>query len=334
RFGYYDNTFNMGNWYPILCVYDEKGWNLEPYHSTGDPFYSNVSNYKVSIRAPKEYIIASTGEVMNIGQEGQVNTWELQAQAVRDFAWVASDKFKIASAEVGDTMVYSYYYGDENEGEKALDFGVAALETFNKLFGRYPYKNLSIVQTDFFIGGMEYPRLVMIDGSLYGPGQGDWLEAVTVHEVAHQWWYGIVGNDQVHEAWLDEALTEYSTILYYGQFYDKEKEESKYKELITMGRYGLFKIYYSHEDIDETIHKPLYEFEDWLVYDSLVYGKGSMMIHDMRQRMGDELFFETFRKYFEDNQFKNAGFKDLLKSCEDITGYSWYEFFEEWLYDK
>ncbi|HZJ82282.1 MAG TPA: M1 family peptidase, partial [Clostridia bacterium] len=47
RFGYYDNTFNMGNWYPILCVYDEKGWNLEPYHSTGDPFYSNVSNYKV-----------------------------------------------------------------------------------------------------------------------------------------------------------------------------------------------------------------------------------------------------------------------------------------------
>ena len=333
RFGYWDNTYNLGNWYPILCVYDERGWNLEPYYPLGDPFYSDVSNYKVSITAPREFVIASTGEQVNIKEESQQKVWEFQALAVRDFAWVGSDKFQISSMEIGDTTVYSYYY-IKNRGEKALDYGASALRIFNELFGIYPYKTLSIVQTDFFIGGMEYPRLVMVDGSLYNGHQDDWLEVVTVHEVAHQWWYGMVGNDQIHDSWMDEGLTEYSTILYYGQRYGPEEEYNKYQDLINKGKYQLFKIYRASEDMDETIHRPLYEFEDWIEYDSLVYGKGAILFHEVRQEMGDEMFFESLKRYLENNKFQNAKSEDLFKAYRETTGQSWEEFFKQWLYDK
>lgn len=332
RFGYWDNTYNLGNWYPILCVYDERGWNLEPYYPLGDPFYSDTSNYRISIRAPQNYTIASTGDLVNLREEDNQNIWEFEALSVRDFAWVASDKFQMSSVEIDDTTIYSYYY-TKDRGEMALEYGASALRIFNELFGTYPYKTLSIVQTDFFIGGMEYPKLVMVDGSLYNGYQDDWLELVIVHEVAHQWWYGLVGNDQIHDSWLDEGLTEYSTILYYGQLYGPEVEKDKFKDLIDVGKYQLFKIYRS-DNIDETIHRPLYMFEDWIEYDSLVYGKGAILFHELRQEMGDEVFFKVLKRYFEENKFQNASPKDLYKACKDITGQSWENFFEQWLYDK
>lgn len=333
RFGYFNNTYNLGNWYPILCVYDETGWNLEPYYSMGDPFYSDVSNYKVSITAPQEFEIAATGDRVNIREEGNLKVWEFESPVVRDFAWVGSDEFQVSSMKMGETTVYSYHYSQDG-GEKALDYGASALRIFNELFGIYPYKTLSIVQTGFFIGGMEYPRLVMIDDSLYDGGQDEWLETVTVHEVAHQWWYGLIGNDQVHDSWLDEALAEYSTILYYGKRYGSQEEYSKYQDLVNKGKYQLFRIYRDSEDIDETIHRPLYEFEDWIEYDSLVYGKGAILFHEIRQEMGDEVFLQVLKKYFRDNIFKNVKPEDLYKSCQDITGQSWEEFFKQWLYDN
>ncbi|NLI60312.1 MAG: M1 family metallopeptidase [Clostridiales bacterium] len=333
RFGYWANTYNLGNWYPILCVYDERGWNLEPYYSLGDPFYSDVSNYKVRINAPEDIIIAATGDSINISKNDKLNIWEFEALAVRDFAWVASNKFKTASMTLGDTRVYSYFFTEEG-GEKALDYGASALRIFNQCFGLYPYKTLSIVETDFFIGGMEYPGLVMIDQSLYKGDQDDWLELVTVHELAHQWWYGLVGNDQIYDSWLDEGLTEYSTILYYGRRYGQQKEYQKYQDLIHKGKYQLFKIYRLDEEINETIHRPLYEFEDWIEYDSLVYGKAAIMFHEIRREMGDEDFFKVLRTYFENNKFQNAKPQDLYRACQEVTGQSWEEFFNQWLYEE
>ena len=332
RFGYSDNTYNLGNWYPIICVYDERGWSLEPYHSLGDPFYSDVSNYCVRIIAPSEFVIAATGEEVKVVEGDGEKIWEFKGHMVRDFAWVASNKFQRSSAVVGDTTIYSYYY-TQDRGNKALEFGASALEIFNELFGTYPYKNLSIVQADFFIGGMEYPRLVMIDGSLYDGEQDEWLELVTVHELAHQWWYGLVGNDEVHDSWLDEGLTEYSTILYYGRRYGREEAEHKYQIYINKGKFQLFRIYRDGGDTNETIHRPLYEFKDWLEYDSLVYGKGAIMFHELRQEMGDETFFKVLREYFESNKYRNAKPKDLYKACQEVSGKSWEDFFLQWLYD-
>jgi len=333
RFGYGANTFNFANWYPIVCVYADGQWHLDPYYAIGDPFYSDIANYKVEITAPKDYIIAATGEIAEeIREEGNNKVWNINAKAVRDFAWIASDKFKVSAKKVGNTTVYSYYYNPEG-GMGALDYAASSLEIFNSLFGKYPYPQLSVVQADFFIGGMEYPNLVMIDGTLYGEESRDWLELITAHEVAHQWWYGLVGNNQIKQAWLDESLTEYSTVLYYEQRYGIEEGQRIYEELVAKGKYQIFRILTADSDIDETIDRPIYEFDNWVIYDSLVYGKGAMMFHELRKEMGDEMFFRMLKEYFKSNQFKNAKPEDLMAACKKITGKSWDEFFNSWLYD-
>lgn len=333
RFGYGDFTFKAANWYPIACVYDENGWNLDRYYPIGDPFYSETSNYYVTITAPEGYIIAATGEILNRQEKSGFVTWTIEALAVRDFAWVASDCFKVLSRKIGDTMVHSYYFS--YNGDKALDYGATAIRLFSDAFGEYPYNQFSIVEADFYIGGMEYPNLVMIDHSLYIQSALKWLELIIAHETAHQWWYGLVGNNQIRDAWLDEGLTEYSTVLYYGLRYGREKEEQVYRNEIAWGKYmHLQELALSEPDIDQTIHKAAYEFSDWYIYDALVYGKGAVMFHGIRQRIGDEMFLDILKRYHEEYRFLIAGKDDLIGILNSVTGRDWKGYFNKWLYDN
>ena len=333
RFGYGDNTFKAVNWYPIASVYDENGWNLDRYYPIGDPFYSDTANYKVSIKAPSDYIIASTGDIKDKKEKDGYTTWQLSAPAVRDFAWLAGDSFRTASRQVGNTTVTSYYYSDAT-GEKALDYAASALEFFNAAFGEYPYRHFSVVESDFFIGGMEYPNLIMMDHSLYASENMDSLELVTVHETAHQWWYGLVGNNQVTDAWIDEGLTEYSTVLYYGHRYGPEKEKEIYDGMIAEGKYSYLHFYARTAEVDETIDRPSYEFSDWILYDLLVYGKGAMMFHDLRERMGKDSFTLALREYCREHQFQNVDKEDMIRTFNRVTGQNWEEYFNKWLYDE
>ncbi|HHU78484.1 MAG: M1 family metallopeptidase [Caldicoprobacterales bacterium] len=333
RFGHGDKMYKLVNWYPHACVYDQKGWNLDPYYAIGDPFYSDAANYHVTITAPADFVIAATGEVRRKKGDGSHVTWEIDAPAVRDFAWLAGKAYQTASRKVGRTRVVSYYFTPE-AGQKALDYAAEALSYFNDVFGEYPYPRFSVVEADFFIGGMEYPNLIMMDSNLYKKEEGDYLELVTVHETAHQWWYGLVGSDQIRDAWMDEGLTEYSTVLYYGHRYGREKEEEVYDSLIGKGKYRYLKVYYEDGQVDETIHRPAYEFSDWLHYDLLVYGKGAMLFHSLREEMGDELFYKAIRIYFHRHRFQNAGKMDLIRAFNQVTEQDWQPHFDQWLYDQ
>lgn len=331
RFGYGDNTYNVANWYPIASVYDRKGWNNDPYYAVGDPFYSDNSDYTVNITVPKNYTIASTGSIQSITNNGDKKIWSIKAQNVRDFAWVASDKFKVKKAKAADTDVYSYYFTD-SEGESSLKYAVDSINTFNKYFGKYPYKQFSVVESDFFIGGMEYPNLVIIDKSIYEPESAKMLEYVISHETAHQWWYGVVGNNEVDEPWLDESLTEFSTILYYGQKYGSDVENKMFQNMIVRQSYGriLNMDYY----VPQIIAQPVYKFDSMLVYDSLVYGKGAMMFYQLRKEMGDDKFKTWIQGYYNMYKYKNSTGKALIDSCKKFTGKDWSTFFNKWLYQE
>jgi hypothetical protein len=333
RFGYGDNTIKAANWYPIASVYDDQGWHLNRYHSIGDPFYSDIANYRVTLDMPDDYVIASTGDILKKKKYGGGIRWEIEAEAVRDFVFLAGTDFKVSSVEVDGTRVNSYYFTD-TYGLKALDYAANAIKIFNRIFGKYPYRQFSVVESDFYIGGMEYPNLVMIDHNLYNSQSLEFLEIVTVHETAHQWWYGLVGNNQVDDAWLDEALTEYSTVLYYGHRYGLEKEQMMYEGHIAGGKYGFFEGYMKSLGIDETIHRPTYEFPDWITYDILVYGKGAMMFHTLRLELGDEVFYKVLQEYFKRYRFKNTDKEGLIGVLNEYTGRDWTAFLEEWLYFK
>ena len=177
-------------------------------------------------------------------------------------------------------------------------------DSFSNLFGEYPYDTYSVIASDFYIGGMEYPTLVMIDQSLYNEKDKFLLEYVIAHETAHQWWYSVIGNDEISEPWLDEALTEYSTVLYFEEKYGKEVGSKLIKTMEMQTR--------NHSS--EDIFKATTQYKNSIDYSLNVYTKGALAFNEVRKKVGDEVFFETLKEYYNTYMFQNvngAKFVDL-----------------------
>lgn len=327
RMGYGGNTVNITNWFPILAVYDDRGWHLDPYYAIGDPFYSDVSNYSMVITLPKEYKMGVTGNIIKTKQKKEKKVYEVLAEDVRDFVMILSKNFDIKETMAGDTRVLSYSIGGL-KGEEALQYGKESLEIFNYLFGIYPYEQLSIVACDFFIGGMEYPNLVMISKDLYEIEGNFPLEYVIAHEVAHQWWYGIVGNNEIDEPWLDEALTEYATLMYFEKKYGPHIKEQVFEKMIQ----AQYENYLNFEpDKGEKILRSLKEFDSSWQYSSIVYSKGAIFISELRRELGDEIFLKTLRQYFQTFKFKNATTEDFRNICQENSDKDLTDLFNKWL---
>lgn len=324
RFGYGDNTFSIANWYPILAVYDEKGWHNDPYYKIGDPFYSDISSYNVNIKTPRGYIVAATGSLVSKKEESDTTIWEYKTDLVRDFAWVVSDKFKVLEDNIGRINVKSYYIENDGNGRKALEHAKNSIKVFNKLFGKYPYKDYSVVASDFYIGGMEYPNIVMIGQEFYD--NPELLEYIIVHETAHQWWYGLVGNDQINEAWLDESLAEYSTVLYYEKNYGKETSEKVYHDFI-LNPYKFYEL----ANQPSNILKPITQFDGWKDYGALVYSRGAIMLKELERRVGKGQFLKALKVYYKNYKYKNATTDDFIESINYVTGTDWTDFMYKWL---
>ncbi len=325
RFGYNEDSYNICNFYPIAAVYDDEGWNLDPYYMIGDPFYSESSDYTARISIPKNYSLATTGRQtkVNEGASG-MQTVTVSAKAVRDFAFVAGKKATILSRQVGNTTVYSYFT-DKKGGLLALDVAAESIKVFNDMFGEYPYGQFSVVQANFYIGGMEYPNIVLIDEALYKRENFDSLEYVVAHETAHQWWYGLVGNDEIDEPWLDEALTEYSTIKYYEKRYGKDTRDSIFTARIKNMADMVASI-----SAQRRFDLPVFEYENLLEYSCLVYSRGAMMLLALEEKMGEPFFAAALKEYYESNKFGIATKDELLDKFNAYSG-DWVKgFFEDW----
>lgn len=332
RFGYGENTFNFGNWYPIAAVYDDTGWNLDPYYPIGDPFYSDVSNYHVRIDMPKDFVVAASGNILKQEVKNDRSIWEIEAKFMRDFAWVTSKNFEILEKDVDGTQLKMYFIEEETLDKEVKEWAVNAAENalklFNRVYGQYPYGQYSVVATNF-PSGMEYPGIVFIGKQYYDVDWRDYLEIVIVHETAHQWWYGIVGNDEIDEAWLDESLATYSEVIYARELfgedvaenYHQSVNEEAYKEIA--GNIG-----------NKAILKSLDGFEGWEDYGVLVYSRGAMFLDALYEKYGQEIFYQIMQGYYQKYRFKNATTKDFQRVCEDITGEGQEGFFQQWLWAK
>ncbi len=332
RFGYYREVTSVANWYPILAVYDEDGWHKEPYYHLGDPFYSDIALYKVDITLPEDEVVAATGNLINTVQnDNGTRTLHWESELVRDFAFIASPLYKIKTAQLGDITVYSYFFpSSEVGGDKVLDIACRALEIFNQIFGKYPYKQLSLVES-YQPGGMEYPNLIFLDTTRYkSTGEGEFVfEFIAAHEIAHQWWYNMVGNNEYLEPWLDEGLTNYSAALYFEGSYG---EPLFRKELISTYLEGRYVRYLkgNGKKID-IVNRPLTYFTIPGSYSALVYAKGALIHHMLRGLSEDEVFFDILRSYFNKYKFENAKVKDFIEVCETVSGDDWNWFFDQWL---
>ncbi len=327
RFGYHDKGINCGNWYPIACVYDKNGWNLDPYYKVGDPFYSEVANYKVSITTPKEIIVAASGKIISEREDGDKKTYKIEGQLIRDFAWAASKDFVVKEKKVEDTIIKVYSINNDSKLiNESLKIGENSIKIFNKIFGKYPYGWYSIVNTEF-PSGMEYPGIVFISNDYFHKYLIDILEKVIVHETAHQWWYGIVGNNQVDEAWLDEGLATYSEVIYINEIQGKKEARKYYDENIKLG-YEYAVHYLSENDV---VNKPLSEFAGWEDYGPLVYSRAAMFIDKIKEDFGEEVLYDILNNYYNKYKFRIATTEDFITLCEEITNTSFNELINEYL---
>ncbi|WP_223378048.1 M1 family metallopeptidase [Schnuerera sp. xch1] len=330
RFGYGENVFNFGNWYPIACVYDINGWNTDPYYNIGDPFYSNIANYDVTIIVPEDVIVATSGNVIEEKVKRDKKTYIIEGRLIRDFAWVASSDFIVEESTVEGIAIKLYALKDnQNIADFASKVGSKTIKMFSTLYGKYPYGVYSIVMTDF-PSGMEYPGIVFINKDYYNESGKDYLEQVIVHETAHQWWYGVVGNDQVDEAWLDESLATYSEVIYMYNTYGRAKADDYYNYTCELAyEYGK-----DYLEADEIINKPLDEFEGWNDYGLLVYTKGAMFINEIKEEFGMETLYKILSRYYETYRFHNGNTRDFIDICQQITNTSFKDKVDQWLYDK
>lgn len=332
RYGYGENTFNFGNWYPVLCPNIDGKTVKNTYTVNGDPFCSETADYSVKITLPAKMRIATTGKIISRDENNPFEyTWNIQAENVRDFAFTVSEKYKLLSEKIGNTVVYSYYYGEEKYGQKVLEYGVEAIECYSKLFGEYPYETFTLAQTDFYMGGMEYPNLVYINGELYGEEQLKSLEEVAVHETAHQWWYGIVGNDEKKESWLDEGLTQYSVVLFFEEKYGSERYGEYIKNCNGYCNLVMDMCERINGKCDRRIARASDEFENILLYDALVYDASSVMFDAIRGAVGRENIICGMKKYYEDCKFTLADSKKFFSSFSTATGKKAKELFLPWL---
>lgn len=326
RLGYGDNAVNFGNFYPILCVYDD-GFVKNSFASNGDPFYSDIANYNVQITFPSNYTLATSGEVLRSTNENSKTTTEIKGEKLRDFCFVLSTKFEVISKTINDVNVNYYYYDDEN-AEEYLTLACEVIEEFSSSFGDYPYKNVNVVKTNFCFGGMEYPNLVYISDEIT---DSETYRYVIVHELAHQWWYSLVGNNEYEEAWLDESLTEYSTAL----FFERHDYGLNYDDIIAGAdsTYRLFVDVYSNVlgDVDESMNRNLGEFETEPEYVNCVYTKGVLMYDSLRKTLGDSKFFKCLKDYFENFRYKNASGADLINSFSSSSHRNLEGYFSSWL---
>ena len=250
---------------------------------------------------------------------------------MRDFALVCSEKFLTKSGEIDGVKVNYFYYGDQNP-DQSLETAKKSIKTFNELFGKYPYSQLSVVEANFVHGGMEYPNLIYISDACSSYEE---YTNVIVHETAHQWWYSLVGNNEYSSSWLDEGLTEYSTAL----FYEKNPDYNiKMEDLVKNNwkNYSLFVSIYQNVlgKVDTTMDRELNEYPTETEYTYIAYVKGMLIFDSVRQIIGDKAFFEGLKTYFEENKFSVARPENSISAFERASKCDLDSLFDAWIQGK
>ncbi len=330
RLGYGDNTVNLNNWYPILCYYDKtEGWLTDPYYSVGDPFVSGIANYNVNLSVNSNLIVACGADLTDKQVNESTTRYCFSAVAVRDFSIIMSSAFLTDTVKGGNTTITYYYFNDQNH-LNTLNIALDALNYFNNSFGTYPYDTLSVVQSDFYQGGMEYPRLVMVSA---GQQESSYKKA-TVHEIAHQWWYALVGNDQVRNAWMDEGLTEFSTMLFFENHdYGIDAVNDIKTAKTSLNNFlDITRNYY--KNIDTSINRSVNSYRNETEYAYMCYVKAMIMFDDIRVIMGNVKFVKALKDYFNNNKLCLAVPANLIQSFSKAYGSNMESLFDTYLTGK
>lgn len=325
-----EGILSLGFSYPILAAWTGQGWDTPELSGMGDPTHFESANYLVKLNLPKLAAVASSG--IQLGEQplgpGPEHPREvfLLAAAARHFAMQISTRYQHKTRSTGGVEIRAFVVEEqEATAEALLDQAAAAVGVYQKLFGPYPYTRLDLAQAPLQngAGGMEYPGLVTVALSLYQPPAGGPMgallgqlveqtrtpEFVVAHEVAHQWWHALVGSDSLRHPFLDEALANYSAVMYFESRHGGAAATQQIELELSMP-YQMWRVM---GGADGPVNRPLDKFQNPLEYAAIVYGKGGMFFHALRRAMGKGAFSALLRAYAERFAFREASPEDLRR---------------------
>jgi Peptidase family M1 domain len=268
----------LGNWYPTLAVH-HGDWDRRPYQEIGDAFFTESADYDVRLDLSRPATVAYTGDLVQ-----QTGThWELSARGVRDFSMALSPGYNRLDGTVDGGPSVSVYTLNAGQGQAFLDAAREYAAAYQSLVGPYPYQTLRVAETGLPSqwSGMEYPELVFISTGVapHGPAA---IRSVVAHEVAHQWFYGLLGDDELADPWLDEAFATYLPLE------AAESLPADQAAASTLAPPG------PGPAIDQSIES----FSSDGAYAAAVYARGGRFLAELRQAMGDGAWTSFLRALY------------------------------------
>lgn len=311
RLGMKNGYYNLSSFYPQLSVYDN-GFRTDKFCKIGDVSFSETASYKINFVCDKSLVVAASIGCMNISGTEDKQILEYKGDNIRDFAFACNAEYNVISAKAKNVDVYYFYVNDEKSKEN-LNVAVKAIETFSEAFGEYPFSTFSVARVPFAEEGMEYSGIVYLSDVCTE------AEDVIIHETAHQWWYGIVGNDCINESYLDEGLATFSTAYYYELSGDSEKYKNKID--------AIKRAYMNYENLQKrrktgenlSMNKPIYDFTEYR-YAMVIYNKACMMFENLYSLYGKEKFNAFLKSYCAENRYKISNKQILSDTACRIFG--------------
>lgn len=293
----------LGSWFPLLAVHRED-WDRRQFVEVGDAIFSEVADYDVNIRTTTPAQIVATGQ--RVEQDGKRSRFK--ASSVRDFAAAISADYVVKKSMVNGVTVEVAAYSEDRAAyfaSRAADF----LRWASDKLGAYSYPTLTVADTDLpaDYGGLEYPGLVLLSRA-YGvasPPEGSALDSLLLHEIMHQWFYSLVGNDQIADPWLDEAFVTYVTYSYYREV-RSDLAPAVYDRTIAGSSTGF---------VNTTVN----DYSADGPYFGVVYRRGARFLEQLQDKLGDSVFWALMHEHVDTYRDRIASPRAFLDRAQSLT---------------
>ncbi len=335
RMGRLDSAIMATQWYPKPAVYDKDGWHPMPYLDQGE-FYSEYGLFDVTVTLPKRFVIAATGRTVSDIVVNERRTVRYRQDSIHDFAWFADSRWQVLVDSIqlpySDRWVTTKaYFTPDNKDlwRNSSEYLQDAVYYYFLWNGDYPYEQVSAVDGTIAAGGgMEYPMITIIGTAISERS----LETVIMHEVGHNWFYGILGSNEREHPWMDEGLNTANEIRYIKSKYPEREildADSdlldRIKKLFDLEGYDITDQHYytylfsARMGVDQAIETPAAEFNQ-LNYAAVAYDKTGLVFEYLRSYWGDSLYDAAMRTYYDRWKFKHPGPDDLRNTLEEVSG--------------
>lgn len=307
RYGYNDFSINLTYFFPVLCRFDKDAddFLFYDYVATGDPFVFNVADYSLSLYCPSDWQVACSAPLTSDNRGKKT----FSATSLRDLSLF------LAPEAVTDTLSscgYTVNVIHDGSFSHAAQYAANALATFSQAFCELPSKNYCVVFTPFMTAGAEFCNVAMLSSSLPFAE----VEKVVAHEVAHQWWYSLVGSDQVSAPWQDEALAQWSTLLYFEKRDMKSYADTLLKNMSDVYRDYTLAQRALGEDALCNVFRSTTDYRDYTDYYVTVYCKAALAINVSAESVTTDSFCKALSLYAKRNGLTVADAQELFTSLD------------------